>query len=418
MKKLNILFGILFLAGVYFLFQEVLKPWAVDYYSDNYIPRPTAYPATEAPDQICLTWAGAPATTQAINWRAATSVKEGFIQYRKQGDTAEPAETAAAVNVIEDDMVENDLVNHRFSVNLTGLQPGTAYEYRVGSKAPEHWSEWHSFSTGPAASEPFSFIYWGDVQNGYEYWGTLVEKALAQKSDPAFHILAGDLINNGDYRDQWDGFFNFSNGAFASSPLVPCLGNHDYDKKDAPQKYLDMFMLAENGPEALAPERAFSYTYGDALFVILDSNRELHDQTAWLEEQLANSDATWKFVMYHHPAYVSKDNRENEFVRDVWGPVFDRYEVDIAFQGHDHAYLRTKPMRGGKIVGMGEGVIYIVAVAGNKYYEQEPWDYTEVGFVDTSTYQIIDIDTDPNRLTYRAYDETGAVRDEFVLEKP
>ena len=37
--------------------------------------------------------------------------------------------------------------------------------------------------------------------------------------------------------------------------------------------------------------------------------------------------------------------------RDAWVPVFDRHHVDLVLQGHDHAYLRTYPMRGGRRVG-------------------------------------------------------------------
>jgi hypothetical protein len=92
----------------------------------------------------------------------------------------------------------------------------------------------------------------------------------------------------------------------------------------------------------------------------------------------------------------------------------------MVFQGHDHAYLRTHPMKAEKIVGLpAEGTIYVVADAGTKYYKQEQHDYTDIGFTNVSTYQVINIDTDcGDKLTYRAYDADGKVRDEVSIDKP
>jgi len=103
-------------------------------------------------------------------------------------------------------------------------------------------------------------------------------------------------------------------------------------------------------------------------------------------------------------------------VRKVWGALFDKYHVDMAFQGHDHAYLRTHPMNNGQRVSSpAEGTIYIESVSGTKYYKLGEFDYTAVGMQNTSTYQLIDISTDT--LTYRAYGADGEVLDELVIRK-
>jgi len=92
--------------------------------------------------------------------------------------------------------------------------------------------------------------------------------------------------------------------------------------------------------------------------------------------------------------------------------------MDLALQGHDHAYLRTWPMHGEKrAASPKEGTIYIVSVSGTKYYEQGNFDYTEFGMTNVSTYQVLDIRIDGDKLTYKAYDGEGKVRDEFVIEK-
>ena len=99
-------------------------------------------------------------------------------------------------------------------------------------------------------------------------------------------------------------------------------------------------------------------------------------------------------------------------------PIFDKYHVDLALQGHDHAYLRTYPMREQKrVASAADGTIYIISVSGTKHYDQRQNDYAEVGFTRVSTYQVLDIQVDGNRLVYRAHDFDGKVRDEFVIEK-
>ena len=44
-------------------------------------------------------------------------------------------------------------------------------------------------------------------------------------------------------------------------------------------------------------------------------------------------------------------------------------------------------------------------------------DYTEVGMANVATFQVLSIQTNPNRLQYRAYDADTKVRDELVIEK-
>ena len=75
-------------------------------------------------------------------------------------------------------------------------------------------------------------------------------------------------------------------------------------------------------------------------------------------------------------------------------------------------------MQGGQRVGSPrEGTVYVIAVSGTKAYAQPKHPYTEVGITNVPTFQVLDIQTNPNRLTYRAYDGDAKVRDELVIEK-
>jgi hypothetical protein len=324
-----------------------------------------------------------------------------------------PAVTAA---LSSPSTVNNPTVN-RHTVELTGLKPGTAYVYRVGTGDGRTWSEPREFTTAPPGPAPFSFMYLGDAQNGLDTWGRLLRGAFKARPDAAFYLLAGDLVNRGNERDDWDDFFENAQGVFERRTLVPVIGNHEC-QGGLPTMYLDQFTLPRNGPPGVTVERAYAFEYGHALFVILDSNLPPESQAAWLEETLARSRARWKFVAYHHPAYSSAPNRDNRAVREVWVPIFDRYGVDLALQGHDHAYLRTHPLRGGQpVTNAAEGTTYIVSVSGTKMYDQAKRPETVVGFTKVATWQVLDLELDGDRLTYRAYDAAGQLRDQFVIQK-
>ena len=200
--------------------------------------------------------------------------------------------------------------------------------------------------------------------------------------------------------------------------MVPAIGNHE-NQGGHPTLYLDLMRVPENGPPKIEPGRAYWYRYSNAVFIVLDTNIPPEGQKKWLEETLkANKDVPWKFAVYHHPAYSSAPSRDNKAIREHWTPLFDKYHVDLALQGHDHAYLRTYPMKGGKRVDKPkDGTVYIVSVSGTKMYKQDKRDYTEFGMTDTPTYQVLDIQVSGNRLVYRSYDIEGNLKDNLIIEK-
>ncbi len=382
----------------------------------------TDHPASATPDQVVLTWSGDPRTTQAIQWRTSPRTRTGRVLFGRRADTltVHPRpmrEVKARTETLRDRRLLNDPVVHRHTVELTGLEPGTTYRYAVGDGSRRGWSEFREFTTAGDGSAPFSFIYMGDAQNGLDRWGSLVQGAFRERPDAAFYLMAGDLVNRGNNRDDWDSFFHNARDIFDRRPLVPVIGNHEC-QGGHPTMYLQQLALPRTGPAGVEPERAYSFRYRNALFVVLDSNLAPATQSAWLESQLAATNVTWRFVAYHHPAYSSAPGRDNTAVRAVWTPLFDKYHVDLVLQGHDHAYLRTYPMKGNqRVASPAEGTVYVVSVSGTKMYKQDPRDYTEVGMTNVATYQVLDIQISGDRLLYRAYDGDGALRDRFVIEK-
>ncbi|MCQ3829714.1 metallophosphoesterase family protein [Microbulbifer elongatus] len=389
--------------------------------------RETRYPSSARPDHLQLTWQGDPATSATVQWRTDDSVDQGLLWVAPKADVlARGAKGAmrkkSSFSELRTRQVVNDPVVRLHRVALEGLKPATDYLYAVSTDNGKHWTEPREFRTAAATpSEPFSFVYLGDPQNGLDRWGQLIRQADFEFPHARFYMIAGDLIDHGQEQDNWDQFFHEGSSVFDRSMVVPALGNHD-SHGGHPTLYLRQFALPDNGSSKLDPGRTYHVTYQDLLVVVMDSNYHLVEpelQVDWLDRVLGESDARWKVVIYHHPFYASREGRDNKSIRDTWGPIFDKHNVDIAFQGHDHAYMRTVPMRGNEPVAEGEqGTIYLVAVSGTKMYEQELPEFAAFGAVNTRTYQVIDVDPQSGSLEYRAISDQGKVIDQFSLMKP
>lgn len=116
----------------------------------------------------------------------------------------------------------------------------------------------------------------------------------------------------------------------------------------------------------------YSFDYGNAHFVFLDSNPHLYDAIVefspvfagsqktfpsypkilrdWLIRDLDSSKKTWKIVVYHHPAFSSGNlTLKNNQMRQVT-KVLEDHGVNLVFNGHEHNYQRTQPLRAGPTV--------------------------------------------------------------------
>jgi hypothetical protein len=75
-------------------------------------------------------------------------------------------------------------------------------------------------------------------------------------------------------------------------------------------------------------------------------------QTLWLEATLAEArfdSSVDMIVVFMHQVPMSTSvsgNGSDLGIRRAWLPLFDKYEVDLVFHGHEHDYERTYPLRG------------------------------------------------------------------------
>lgn len=375
--------------------------------------RKTPYPSGRAPDQVMLTWSEDPKSTIDIQWRADTSVHDGVARFWREGVSGtDTLSVAASVFRMQDRMLMNDRYINRFTASLRDLQSGATYRYQVGSAHEHIWSDVRSFTTA-ADTRKFSFVWFGDT-HCFPDSGKLVTLAK-RHADASFYSIAGDIVSTGLNRDDWDRFFEHSRDAFATKPLMPVPGNHDRQDGLGAKMYYDLFSLPRNGPRDVDTESSYSFEYGNALFLMIDATSEVDAHTAWIEETLARSKAAWKFAVFHFPPY----NFEEPYpeIQKAWVPLFDKYHVDMVMGGHIHYYMRSQPMRNGKVVSTFEdGTVYTISIsipANHETIGDEAYAVTR--YPQGYFYQHMEIDGDVMR--YTAYDENGVESDRFIISK-
>ena len=372
--------------------------------------RKTEYPSSNQPDQVMLTWSSDPSASVDIQWRTDTTIAAGTVNYRRKG-SSEVLSANAEKYRMEDLRLMNDRFINRFTAQLSNLKPGTTYEYQIVPQTG--WNENYTFST-PAANDSFSFIWFGDVHRS-PIWGELVNVAHKNHPDAAFLAFVGDMVGDGLHRNEWDDLFEFPKSIISQKPLMMTLGNHDTRSGLGALMYRELFSYPKNGPEDVIPEHTYSFTCKNALYLMIDATSPIEKQTKWIEDQLANTSATWKFAIFHFPPY----NFDEPYldIQQAWVPLFDKYHVDMVFGGHIHYYMRSKPMRGGEVVdSYNNGTAYIISIgipSRNRNIGEEP--YAAVRFGEGQYYQYIKING--NELTYTAFDSEGKVADSFNIKK-
>ena len=301
---------------------------------------------------------------------------------------------------------------------FSNLIPNTKYFYRTryrinGSSSSYLASAEHTFYTQRASGSTFTFTVEAD-EHLYDYGSSTLYKYTLQNEAldmPDFMISLGDIFGDDHYpltitSSECNSLHLAYRAALGnichSVPFYVCLGNHEGEK----QYYLDSmppnnlavwstiwrnyyypnpvpnnFYSGNTISEGYGigePADYYAWTWGDALFVVLDAYRfDCYNtplvakpnswdwtlgltQYTWLKNTLENSKAKYKFVFAHHvsgesrggivPAQLyewgglNKVGGTNQFAtnRPGWAKPIHQLFVDngvnIFFQGHDHLF--------------------------------------------------------------------------------
>lgn len=430
-------------------------------------------------------------------WHAAESNAEWRVELKVKKNTEwikaeQPSFTKIAVAGIAPHRV--------YHASLKGLESGSTFQYRIFKDNIEVFS-----STGKTprnGKQAYRFVAFGDI--GAE---TPIQKKLATRaflSNPDFVVVPGDIVYErgliSEYRTKFWPIYNAdkagNEGAplIRSVPMIVAAGNHDTDTRNL-DKYPDALAYYYywnqplNGPlgiegGALVPtltaseanRKAFtdaagnaylkmsnySFDYGNAHWLVIDSNPyvDFTDKTlqAWIANDLQQSkDATWHFVMFHHPGFnSSREHFEQQHTR-LLSPIFEQGKVDVVFNGHVHNYQRSFPLKftpdknGVLLVGgMGnktvrgrvvngkwlldktfngktdttpEGVIYLVTGAGGQtlynpeqHNDPDSWQRFTDKFISNS-HSLTVADVNGKVLTIRQVNAEGKVLDVIKITK-
>jgi 3',5'-cyclic AMP phosphodiesterase CpdA len=407
------------------------------------------YSPSEDFTKISVSFFGAASTVRAFSFYTADASYEGVCSI--QLDPADDSENAPSFT--DKDNILIPAVSHYtklvFPVQLRhmalaqDLLPGTKYFYRVGWAQRNKWSPWGYFITDDNDNN-LSFLHITDSQaktaEDFDAYNNALRKAYDTLGIPEFILSTGDQVEMGVSAPMWDDYFAVTQQMLLQTTMAPVSGNHEF----VPQAVLNHFYL--DAPELVN----YSFEYGNALFIILDTNDfSMTSQLAWAEQVLQASSKKWKIVAFHKAPYSSgthADDIDVTKLRQLCTPLFADCGVDLVLNGHDHVYCRTYPIgANGQIAIFSnrteslsgttkyyyddpQGVIYVINRSiGTKFYGKsnslnddliEKGDTQRVGKPVFSNVSIT-----ANSLSYTAYqydrEGNGEVRiyDAFVIQK-
>jgi hypothetical protein len=393
---------------------QVFDLTGADIETKDLVRHSPVYPPTAQPDHVTLTLGEDPLMERRVAWRTDTGTMGSQVELQKIG----PKTALESLKWDSPEVLKYEGDSGQFYSNvgpygfheatMSGLSSGSRYAYRVGDRSLDSWSDTQAFELPPDPDTKIKAVILGDSRNRMDVWSYIVNTSARER--PSFIINTGDLVSDGDNMSHWNAWFYEARDVFSRIPLMPCLGNHE---RQSPN-YFNSFALPGN-PNPELNEQTYSFDYGPAHWIVLNTEIDLDIQTGWLARDLQANTKPWVFAFFHRPAYAGHPSRGdgNEDVRESWSPLFDKYGVDIAWQGHDHYYFRTKPVLDTQVVNDGEGPVYVTTGgAGAPLYPIQINRYAEVA---ESVDHFCVLDVTPKRAEVKVYRADGTLLDEFEL---
>lgn len=252
--------------------------------------------------------------------------------------------------------------DHQFKFDITGLNPATKYYYKVESGGIVQTG---SFRTAPSDMEDnISFYIYGDTRSHPEVQNNVTGRILAEIENDTlsqtFCLFTGDAVKHGRVENDWQN--QFFNSSYANSeslksmmPFILARGNHENYNSSYNSGYATVFYKywpynyasgSTNGDDMY-----YSFDYGPVHIAVVDQYdngsfdpaKLSSTQLNWLQNDLANSDKNWKFILLHEPGWSAKytsksEHGNNSDVQNNIQPLCIQYGVQAVFGGHNHYY--------------------------------------------------------------------------------
>lgn len=310
---------------------------------------------------------------------------------------------------------------HYHRAEFSSLTPNTTYAYRIKTNAG--MGEWFQFTTPQDSFKPFTAIYLGDIQNSIRDVAARTLRMAFKMSENAQAIIsAGDLVASREevtHDTEWGQWWSTGSFVFADTPQIVAAGNHEYVDSPTPENadqvaliphWKALFNVPDNGAPGTKATTYHSQFNGVDFFVVDGTAAlrlgETDNQAQWLDEKLAKARGNWKVVVMHQPVYTCARPQDTEELKAAWAPIFQKHQVALVLQGHDHCYSRHQA----------QGTLYYVSVAGSKMYGLNERAETYAQFAeDTQLFQLINFEK--ASIHVKTYTATGKLYDEVSIQK-
>jgi uncharacterized protein (TIGR03437 family) len=271
-----------------------------------------------------------------------------------------------------------------------------------------------------ASLNKFSFLAFGDSGTDSPQQQTLVQ-LMAAEQDISMVIHVGDMAYpDGTFEQLQAAYFGVNFPLMQRLPFFTTPGNHEYNT-DSAAPYVAGIAAPESGVPALDLGRYYSFNWGSAHFVSVDSNllptSRAAAMLAWLDADLAATDQHWRIVFLHHTPYPTGYHLGDPIcaaVQQFVNPIVERHGVQLLLAGHEHGYERTYPLAGGQIVAASApSTTYVVTGGGGGALETV--GSTPQTAISLQAFHYLRVDVNGQTLTLSAIGLDGSEIDQVTL---
>jgi hypothetical protein len=281
---------------------------------------------------------------------------------------------------------------------LARLTPGMRYTYTVRTDSGVLAKG--TFRAAPVRAARFTFAVVGDFGSGNSHEAAVA--SMIESWRPDFVLTVGDNAYPLGAPELLDrDIFGPYAAVMRGSAWFPALGNHDV-KANRGKPELEAFHSPGN-------ERWYRFRWGNTAVVVLDSNVSVgpgSPQLRFARSALART-SCFRFAAWHHPPWEPPGNRIGPGLRRNIVPLVEKAGVQVVFDGHLHAYARSRPLN---------GVLYVAVGTGGAELDYDADDLTiPSARVVQGRYGALRVDVAGRAARFRYQTVGGSVRDDFRL---
>jgi hypothetical protein len=358
---------------------------------------------------------------QQVRWGSTGDPLNGLtITWRNTGthDSIRWGYTSSMSNGTFAGLMRNGYADYLFNYLFPSVTANSTIYYKLFDSNTGSWGAQMTFRTAPPVdTKIYSFLALGDSRTNMTPWSQIANLCNSKQHD--FTTFTGDLVDDGANNSEWDDWFNNAVQYLQNSLNYYCIGNHDASDTAT---FVNNFTL----PMANNSKMHYSFTYGNAIFICMNTEDITTTEYDWMVSTLqANQSKTWKVVFFHRPFFtIGPHAGEMNAELPTWWAAFDTYGVDLVVNGHDHMYERSKPINytlspNAPVAqygsGPGQGRCEIVAGgAGAPLYTGTPAWFTQTY---QSAYNLCKLSVNDCTLTDSTFDNNNALIETFTLDK-